>query len=160
MPETDAHYLDAFRRGLLDPEECVARWEHMHSEAIAHALRLAELDNQTDEAWEGAKAMLSESNSQVKDARRRLALYREHHVADPPPPPPPASRPRPRERRARRTAARSASSSGDDPPGLPRGLAVCPLCGNEAIVRPRCPLCRQTGFVGRELRNAWKRGQR
>ncbi len=41
---------------------------------------------------------------------------------------------------------------------LPVGLAVCSLCGDEALVRPRCWLCRGLGFVGRECRNAYKRG--
>ena len=58
--------------------------------------------------------------------------------------------------------------SGDDGPGEPdadlawaaRGLASCPCCGNEAAVRPACRLCGGLGFVGRELRNRWKRGER
>lgn len=72
---------------------------------------------------------------------------------------------RSRERRQRRHVARSTSSadSGDDgpaPPWPPRGLAVCPLCTNEAAVRPLCPLCWGLGYVARELRNRWKRGLR
>jgi hypothetical protein len=41
---------------------------------------------------------------------------------------------------------------------LARGLAVCPLCCDEAIIRPRCWLCFGLGFVPRELRNRYKRG--
>lgn len=39
-----------------------------------------------------------------------------------------------------------------------RGLAVCPLCGNEALVRQRCWFCYELGFVPREIRNAYKLG--
>jgi hypothetical protein len=41
-----------------------------------------------------------------------------------------------------------------------RGLAVCPLCCNDPAFRPRCWLCWSLGFVGRALRNRWKRGER
>jgi hypothetical protein len=72
---------------------------------------------------------------------------------------------RSRERRQRRHVARSTSSadSGGDPPPPhwpAHGLAVCPLCANEAAVRWRCPLCRGLGYIGREHRNRWKRGER
>lgn len=83
----------------------------------------------------------------------------------PAPQAPCTSAPRAREHRERRHVARSTSSAdpgGDDPPGPwpARGLAVCPCCGNETAVRPRCKLCGGFGYVGREMRNRWKRGER
>lgn len=49
------------------------------------------------------------------------------------------------------------------PPGgaggrVARGLAVCPLCGDEELVRPRCWFCGGLGFVGIARRNSYKRG--
>jgi len=43
---------------------------------------------------------------------------------------------------------------------LPRGLAVCPLCTNHALSRPRCWFCHGLGYVGRARRNAYKLGVR
>jgi len=83
------------------------------------------------------------------------------------------TKPRPRGRRERHVArATSSASSGDSSgePGEPplarpsraflRALAVCPLCGDEEIVRARCWLCGGLGYIARELRNRWKRGWR
>jgi hypothetical protein len=81
----------------------------------------------------------------------------------------PRTTPRARQRREQRHRARSSSSAdsgdGEPGPGEPAsdqvvGLAVCPLCGGEAMIRARCGLCHGLGVVERELRNAWKRGWR
>jgi len=72
--------------------------------------------------------------------------------------------PRARARREQRHVAQATSSASSGEPHQPSrhapGLAVCPLCTNEDLTRPGCPLCRGLGFVGRELRNRWKRGYR
>jgi hypothetical protein len=67
-------------------------------------------------------------------------------------------------------ATRSSAASGDSPdPGDPdpaepawpaRGLAVCPVCGNDPLTRSRCRFCNALGFVGRARRNAYKLGVR
>lgn len=74
-------------------------------------------------------------------------------------------------RPAARRVARATSSSDSGEPGEPplarlrralrraRGLAECPVCCNEATVRSRCWFCRGLGYVGREQRNRYKRGE-
>ena len=109
-------------------------------------------------------------------ASLRVRYLRQHADVSPNGNAPARTTPRPRGRRARHIArATSSSDSGDsssgesDPPPVARfrrafcrarGLAECPLCSDEPIVRARCPLCGGLGFVGRELRNRWKNGWR
>lgn len=49
---------------------------------------------------------------------------------------------------------------GRAPAPHPPGLAVCPVCTDLDIVRHLCRFCGGLGFVGREKRNAYKRGER
>jgi len=108
-----------------------------------------------------------------RDRAHLRGMIRFHGWARPPAvvvPPRTSARPRGSGRPAGRVAARSSARSGDsgsdsdsDEPargGLPSGQAVCPLCGNEAIVRSGCPLCGGYGYIEREARNRWKRGLR
>jgi len=64
--------------------------------------------------------------------------------------------PRPRERREQRHVAQATSSadSGDPP------LAVCPVCSDIDWIRHLCSFCGGHGYVHRERRNRYKRGER
>jgi hypothetical protein len=81
----------------------------------------------------------------------------------------PRATPRPRQRREGHVARRTSSSDSGDhesepgEPALthpPRGLAICPVCTNEDLVRSRCWFCGGLGYVDRESRNRYKRGHR
>jgi hypothetical protein len=131
----------------LTPEEAAAVDAYVHAE-------LPPLIRQLDD---DAYALRRVDYEVAILLRRRAAAHRagERRV----------SAPRRRERQERHVArATSGADSGDDDPAPSpwpaRGLAVCPKCGDEAIVRAHCDLCYGLGYVARELRNRWKRGER
>jgi hypothetical protein len=150
VDSTDTDYLDAFQRGLLDPVECLERWEAAHAFATEQALCLAELEGkcdpaELDQAWTHIKAMLAEANRQRKAAQRRLAKHQEWNVTDgarqpPPSPPVPVMRARPRERRERHVARATSSSDSGDP-----DLADARRRRAEVLAGVRCSCCETVG---------------
>jgi len=42
---------------------------------------------------------------------------------------------------------------------LPAGIAICPVCTNLHLLRPRCWFCRGLGLVSRARRNRFKLGE-
>lgn len=101
--------------------------------------------------------------------RQNARILREKYAPPAAPPVKPVAHParrspsRPRARREHRVAQATSSTSSGEPHQPSRhapGLAVCPLCTNEDLTRPRCSLCRGLGFVPRADRNRWKRGWR
>jgi hypothetical protein len=68
---------------------------------------------------------------------------------------------RARSRRQRHVArATSSSDSGSDSELPPAGQAVCPVCSNLDAVRHLCRFCDGRGYVDRQRRNDYKRGER
>jgi uncharacterized protein YukE len=73
--------------------------------------------------------------------------------------------PRPRGRRERHVARATSSADGGDDgggsePPLAGGLAICPVCTDLDLVHHLCGFCGGLGYVGRERRNRYKRGER
>ena len=154
---------------VLDPAECVAYWEREHAHAVECFQRLVALDvsgyrpEDVEATYDGGRLLIRDAYRQLQAARRR-AIHREHNVAPLPAAPLSCTR--------RRSVRANAGSAVTSP--APRRAATAatqtrttrarpsrlPLCGDETAVRPRCPLCRGLGYVGRERRNRWKRGQR
>lgn len=181
-----APQLDYCGRDVLEQRLLAALHEGWGSmteqerEALDNAHQ-AWLDRKQDEA-DLRLAPLIESRQLIADpasTRRIREVARRYRAGRSAPTPIVFRRAMPRARaRRERHVARSTSSgdSGDsssgesDPPPLARlvrafrrsarGLAVCPVCCDEEIVRSRCPFCRGLGFVGREQRNRYKRGER
>ncbi len=108
----------------------------------------------------------SRTTRRVHDVSRRHRVARASIIARPIPRAMPRARARRVSHVARATSSSDSGEDGDPEPGngpVPRlasGLAICPLCGDEPIVRPKCWLCSRLGFVSRERRNRYKRGER